>query len=318
VDRQLWERVVREGGTLDNDFIVRREALYEGRNGKVVERFFVETAMGIQSFIFKPLTNPLTLGREQWAEQYLLPIIAVRTPRLLATASHKEAHRYWAIFEDLGHLPPLVDAAAFVEASRMVATLHKLPLSTVPKSFDGHSPLLEKVREHVEANWERLWQIMTEAAIPLGLFDVLKNEAVKREGAINEEWVVCHGDLHPSNVSLKNGQLIVIDWEYVQQNSVFWDLYNLLDITSPSYRRDLEPETRLAALESYVHARVNAGWRQPSRFMWDYHFYTAVYSAWILLLIDNDIKGGRFDLHTLVLQRKETCDILRDCATYLE
>ena len=57
-----WQgNIVLENGQLNDKVILKREPLYTGTNGKVIERFFITPT---ESFIFKPLTNDEQIGKE--------------------------------------------------------------------------------------------------------------------------------------------------------------------------------------------------------------------------------------------------------------
>lgn len=57
----LFTNIVTVNGTLNDRYILRRENLYQGSNGRFVERFFIDET---KSYIFKPLTNNTQLGKE--------------------------------------------------------------------------------------------------------------------------------------------------------------------------------------------------------------------------------------------------------------
>ncbi len=316
--RQDLLNAVLPDGTLDESRLLSRELLYVGRNGKAVERFSIETAHGVESFIFKPLTNVDTLGREQWFSRHLLPSVPIRYPRLLGQAGHDDADRYWTIYEDLGNLDHRFDKQTLSAAAAVIPHWHQLPLDSVPSSFAGHSPHVNDVLSIVTERLDRLAEIATGLSMPADLWSVFRRALLRLDGVFSSETTVSHGDFHPYNITLRGGELIVLDWEYVHRNSVYWDLYNLLDITSPRYRRPaMEDEWRKEALHTYVERRAAMGWVPPDDFIRGYYFYAGIYSAWILLLIDNDLRSGSFERSALTAQQRETYAVLHDCARHI-
>ncbi|UUZ81576.1 phosphotransferase [Paenibacillus sp. P26] len=140
--------------------------------------------------------------------------------------------------------------------------------------------------------------------------DILRESGLR---GLASETVISHGDLYPLNVVSREGELIILDWEYIHLNSVYWDLYNLIDITSPSYRRNVVGrENRAAILGDYRSERESLGKRVSADFVRGYHYYCAVYSMWILLLIESDMKSRRFAEGALAEQRAETFQILQE------
>lgn len=49
-----------------------------------------------------------------------------------------------------------------------------------------------------------------------------------QEDARDHELVVCHGDVHPQNVLMRGGELVVIDWDNICLGPVAWDHAALL------------------------------------------------------------------------------------------
>jgi len=323
-----WKRYVREDGTLDEEQLAGREVLYIGRNGKAVERF-VGIGMNV-SVIFKPLTNLDTIGREIWVYEQLLPSLAVRYPHLLAYAEHRDPDRFWAIYEDLGTLRHSWDSGILLQAAQQIPSWHALPPEQIPASFEGHSPQVNEVLRQVtevRPGWS-LKNTLTGLSWPIerirSVFSLLQSFPSGLEG----ETVVSHGDFHPMNLALlADGELAVMDWEYVHRNSVFWDLYNLLDITSPRYRKPvIAPSLRSEVLAAYVQRRKQLGLgfilfeddqgnsSDPAQFQNAYCRYALVYSLWILLLIEKDLANEQAKEETDALkeQRRETVQICFD------
>ncbi|WP_259616727.1 phosphotransferase family protein [Paenibacillus doosanensis] len=305
-----FDHLVSREGVLDSGELASRETLYVGRNGKAVERFCLDRDGG-RSFIFKPLTNPETVGRETWVYRNILPHIPVRYPALHAHAPHLDAGRYWAVYEDLGPLEHRFDRETLVRAAAAIPYWHQLPIESVPSGFSGHTPRVEQVSEEVWGQREALERVLTEASFPVSLIPEALRIAARPDEVADSEAVVLHGDYHPLNISLRKDELIVLDWEYVQINSVYWDLYNLLDMTSPNYRKpDMSGALRNEVLAAYYARRQQLGWSSEfDTFRNHYYRYALAYSLWILLLIDKDLQKGSFDTAALLEQRQETLAI---------
>lgn len=309
-------------GTLDDRMVSRRIVLYEGRNGKKVERFEVQTPKGMRSFIFKPLTNDDTLGREAWVYQHLLPRIPIHYPQMLACAEHDNPDTYWTIYEDLGSLDHRFDFPVLKLAAEAIPYWHRLPTEFVPSRYKGHTPYIDDVLAMLSAQRMCLLSVLNELPVPRHSIHQFERLLTELAGGFPAERAVSHGDYYPGNMAYIDGRLIVLDWEYVHVNSVYWDLYNLIDITSPKYRKSaLEPSQRRELLLAYADARTSLGSTcsspcsspSPVTLLRNYCMYAAMYSAWVLSLIDQDLKAGRFDPVLLNAQRLETYRVFSDC-----
>lgn len=313
MDSILFDQMVRKDGTLDSSKLASRETLYVGRNGKAVERFVVEQD-DRPSFIFKPLTNAETVGREPWVYEHLLPHIPAKTPSLLAYAQHRNADTYWAIYEDLGELQHRFDRETLVSAAHAIPFWHQLPLDSLPTDFTGRIPTVDKVLNKV-AKQSGLWQtILAKLSVPAYLIGRAARIVEQIDHDVPSEWAVSHGDYRPHNVSLHNNAIAILDWENMHVNSIYWDLYNLLDITSPHYRRpEVNAQLRNEVLQVYYARRLQLGWSSEfCTFHNNYYRYALLHSLWILTLIDKDMKAGKLDGAALLEQQRETLAIVTD------
>lgn len=309
-----------EDGQLLETYIESREVIYVGRNGKAVERIGLAINGIRQSVIFKPLTNYDTMGKEEWVYDNVFPLLPnLRFPRLYGAAPYKDADRYWLLLEDLGMLDHSNREATLTLTARAMPQWHLLPADLIPDSFLGHSPYVNDIIPYLLEKEETLKRIARQLGMEKEAEASLLwlHSEVDWE-ALHPETVVCHGDLIPLNVTVREHDLIVLDWEYIHRNSVYWDLYNLLDITSPNYRKEaLKPATRIAVLESYRDERLRLGQPVSDTFIKDYHSYCALYSMWILLLIDSDMQNGKNELEALKAQQTETVRIWRQMLDFL-
>lgn len=313
MDPAFLERLVLLDGTLDSARLYSRETLYKGRNGKTVERF---TPRGsTDSFVFKPLTNEDTFGREQWVYTQLLPDLPVQYPVMLAYGKHNDPQKHWAVFEDMGRLEHRFDAYMLVRAARAIPLWHQVAPDRIPHNFTGHTPYVDQILKEVIDRMAECRVILSMAGIRNDRRARLEKMLGSCGGTCETEKKVSHGDYHPLNLALREGELIILDWEYTHCNSIYWDLYNLLDMTSPKYRRPAyAPHVRDQVLQAYWSARGSLESEGAfESFKHHYYSYAIIYSLWILMLIQKDISTASFDLASLQVQQAETLHILSEC-----
>jgi hypothetical protein len=317
---QMLSSVVTSNGELNANLVARRSPLYTGRNGKVIERFEVEFDGRIESYIFKPLTNGSTCGRERWVYEHLLASVPVRVPKLYATAEHEDPDRFWAIYEDMGELSHHLEASDYEIAAACIPLWHSLPLARVPALFKGDKQelidLLDEVYEEYGCDARGRVRLLS-----LGLKEdqVAAIEKMLRQlnGCYKTEIVISHGDYHQGNLARREDEIIILDWEFVHHNSVYWDLYCLLDMSHPDFPKRVSPSTRLAALQAYRNKRLSLGWETGSMsFITDYHCYAIIHSLWMLGLIEKDLQKGQWDMSKLRRAQEETIHSLVDCLAY--
>jgi Phosphotransferase enzyme family len=129
-----------------------------------------------------------------------------------------------------------------------------------------------------------------------------------------QNYRLCHGDSHLGNFlwSPQLKQMYLIDWEYLHVDHVYFDIYQMLDATSP-FAPLVRPIPRLEALAMYYQSRQSAGpqtlpaWTQ---FLKEYETYATVYLGWTLTRIVGDISQGRFPLQSMRRQWKEIAKAL--------
>jgi hypothetical protein len=293
---------------------IHREVVYTGRDGKVVERVVAANAAETKSYIYKPIMDSERTGKERWAERCIFPCLPmVRFPKLVSETNH------YLLYEDLGTLEHRFDLEVLTAAAAAIAHLHVLPVETVPAEFAGHTPAVEEIVNILRNNDEEWEQALRKLDADHRLTIQSVREHLLDKPAFNEhEIVVSHGDFHPLNIALPREELVILDWEFIHRNSVYWDLYNLLDITSPAYRKPpMDAQTRLSVLNAYAKQRKILGKPAGPRFLKGYHRFGFAYSVWLLLLIERDLLHDRFDRDCLLLQREETLHSLRQFVSYL-
>ncbi|MGO4494844.1 hypothetical protein AB4114_02860 [Paenibacillus sp. 2RAB27] len=313
------ERIFLESGKVRDGLPHVREVIYVGRNGQKVERIQANVDDTITSFIYKPLTNYPNKGKEVWLQANLFERIPeVNIPKILFASQALEPEEEWMVFEDLGELEHNFSSEMMLKTSEFIPYWHLLPTSLLPEDFEGHTPKIQEIQRYILTKDMQTRQLFER----LGFRDehiTYFYEDILHQDHLENEIVISHGDLYPLNIAEVNNQVYIFDWEYAHTNSVFWDLYTLMDITSPQYRRlVIQQESRIAILARYISVRENLQTPTQGNFITDYHKYSALYSVWLLLLIEEDIAHERFEKSALLQQYKETLEILKIVLSYLK
>lgn len=76
----LPKNIVGRNGSLNDKEILKREIIYQGMNGKNIERFYLSPT---ESYVFKPLRNNDQLGKELWVNEHLLPLFPKIYPKMV-------------------------------------------------------------------------------------------------------------------------------------------------------------------------------------------------------------------------------------------
>ena len=317
-DIQAHEWVTPEG-VLNEANIVAREPLYQGMNGRYVERFTVHTG---ESYIFKPLTHDAQYGREQWVAQHIFPELAFHVPQLIASsAAGTVPEQSWLIYEDLGHLGHDLSENTMLLVAVLMAYWHTLsttawtdlprvgqkpPIRDMLRDLLDHQQETETLLSSLEttltsANWDD---------ITLQIFNAEKHLPL----------VLCHGDLHPGNIAEVQGRLVIIDWEHAHLNTPLWDMYHLVDLSHPLFPRAVTPQLRERVITVYLDHLQECGVEiEPDSFAKWYHAYAFVFSLWMLRLIDRDLNNADciWPEEQLRAQWQETAATLRQCMNRL-
>jgi len=301
-------------GSLDGRLIARREALYTGMNGSSVERLRL-TVGG--SCIFKPLTNDGQWGAELWVYKHVLPYFPPLYPRLLAASINSQEGRHWLLFEDLGSLDHSFREETAIELMQHIAWWHAFPTGGLLNGpLQGPKPPIEMLAADLISDEENVLRTGEELGVEAIHLQAVLNILKRGEMPFEHEKVLSHGDLHAGNYAMSDGRLIVLDWEHMHLNSPFWDLYHVLDMSHPTFPGTMTPPVREKLLEAYAAQRKQHGCKQDTElFQKDYALYAAVFSLWMLRLIEGDIRRGSalWPLPALIRQRQETVASLSQC-----
>ncbi|MCL6516544.1 phosphotransferase [Alicyclobacillus sp.] len=140
-----------------------------------------------------------------------------------------------------------------------------------------------------------------------GLWFRLKRDPIYPIRGLPE--VLYHGDLHPGNVVWDPAGRcpVVIDWEFVHVRHAYFDLFQWLDVTSPTAPK-VRVARRLWALARYRSRHPEAApptWRR-NRWLRGYLAYAFVHLMWILQRMEEDLRSHRHPPDALARQARET------------
>ncbi|SFT20913.1 phosphotransferase [Paenibacillus sp. BC26] len=315
------KEIVRPDGTLDDRRIWRRDVLYTGTNGKCVERVYVSPD---DSYIFKPLTNESQLGQEAWVYEHILKGMSfpVIYPQLLAGSGLAASESSWQLFEDLGPLEHKFEEDAALELIAHVAWWHALRAEHLQQQrLIGPKPFIEDIAMQVMDRRNELLDALATRfedaeSVLHQLEPLMQSESIVQYWARN---VISHGDLHLGNYARVKGAVSVLDWEHAHLNSRYWDLYHLIDSTHPVFPKAMTSELREELLNRYLLHSANHGIKlDADSFKRGYYLFTALFSLWMVLLIDGDLRrlagvDGKWSIKQLQEQLKETLDNLEQC-----
>jgi aminoglycoside/choline kinase family phosphotransferase len=313
VNNPLFSKLISVDGTLNLEQLLYRQPMYRGRNGRVVERIHISTPQGTQSYIFKPLTNPSNMGKEQWVHHSLLADTAIPSPQLLAASEDLVPETFWTIFEDLGDLNHHLSDHDYLAAARLIPLWHVIPIEKVPETYCGDKPSLMQVIASIKQNWVKVSSSLQLVKLNLQQINQLFSIVDSAKDLAEQEMVISHGDLCFGNIGMVSGKMYVLDWEFVHRNFVFWDLYCLLDMTHPLVRKTINNKLREQVLSAYLEEREALGLKSlHASFKTDYLKFSTVYSIWMLLLIEQDLQANLWDKSDLLACQIEVVKTLSD------
>ncbi|MFJ7725918.1 phosphotransferase family protein [Neobacillus sp. NPDC097160] len=310
---ELPANMVHPDGTLNEELILKKEPLYQGMNGRFVERFYLPTK---ESYIFKPLTNNGQLGKEVWVHEQVLPLFPAIFPKILSYSINDEPVRNWMILEDLGQLSHDFNEDSALGAAKWAAWWHSLPiekLGDVPRV--GLKPQFKEIVTDICRRKDEFLRLLPSLGMERNLVDMIY--ALLDRFVFSEKLVLTHGDLHSGNFAMAKGQLMILDWEHTHLNVPYWDLYHLIDMSHPLFPKKMTVSFRERILSSYLDQIEFEVDRDA--FMKEYYLFAAVFSIWMILLIQKDLQGngGKWSAVQLQAQLQETVASLRQCGAAL-
>lgn len=265
--------IVLTNGQLNEKRLFAREILYKGNNGRFVERFYLSSE---ESYIFKPLTNNAQIGKEVWVHEQILPHFPAVFPKIISNHVSDDPDLSWMILEDLGPLSHEYNKESLLAVVRSAAMWHSLPVEVfVDVPLIGMKPRIEEMAAEVLTNKEAFSKSLRPVLALLDRFIFSKKQ------------VICHGDLHQGNFALAGGRIVVLDWEHTHLNLPYWDLYHAIDMPHPDFSKKMTHNLREAALDAYL----AIGTVDRAAFKAEYYMFAAVFSMWMLLLIERDLRA---------------------------
>lgn len=306
---------VRAEGTLDDSKIWRRKPLYQGMNGRFVERFHLVEG---QSYIFKPLTNGQSIDREIWVYRHVLPFFPPIYPQVLATSGEGKGAAGWAIFEDLGTLGHTYRLGNALKVAERMAWWHSRPAAKWSGlSMQGPKPGIETIAAELLDRQREAATVLSELGLGLPTEIFAEAQRARSGERFGGPRVLSHGDLHQGNYAVTDeGRLYILDWEHAHLSSPFWDLFHLIDMSHPMFAKRMMASDRELILGEYVgQARLyGAGWDRRA-FVREYGSFAALFGLWMLLLIQGDLEreNGVWPRERLLAQREEAAANLAGC-----
>lgn len=304
-------------GELNENKILKSEVLYRGMNGKEVVRFYISPT---QSYIFKPLTNTSQIGKEIWIYEHVLCHFPPFYPKVLCRSHGKRKGHNWIIFEDIGSLQHVYNEELVLNVTKLMACWHNFPVEKVNNtSLKGPKPPIEEILLEIRNRKKEVITLLTEQQIPGNIIEKLAK--MVEDVTFTKEIVFSHGDLHLGNYARSSNKVYVLDWEHAHLNSRFWDLYHLIDMSHPLFPKIMSPSFREKILDYYLEQCMEVDERQEERaFKREYYFFSAIFSIWMLLLIQSDFNSNNsnWPKHTLKKQLDETISCLQQCANVVD
>ena len=304
-------RLVTMDGYLNDSLIFRREPLYQGMNGRFVERLYLSPS---ESYIFKPVTHFGQEKREVWVYQHILPHLPKVYPDMLAFSIEEATS--WIMYEDLGHLTHQHDVDAMLHMMKLIASWHSVPVHIwAEANLVAPKPKLQEMADSLLMNKRVYVELLENLHVPVELLEY----SVRELSDILVRWwdVMSHGDLHAGNYAFGNGNCYVLDWEHAHLNIPMWDLYHVIDMSHPVFPRtsELTNEQRHFLLMEYMRSRGVSLAPTPSdtsSFIEDYYHVAWIFSLWMSGLIQSDLERGStlWSRDQLQRQWQECCSTL--------
>lgn len=310
---KLPNDIVLANGTLNDSVILKKETLYKGINGRFIDRFYLSPS---ESYIFKPLTNNEQLGKEAWVHERVLPFFPAIFPKIIAYSKSEDPKVSWMILEDLGPLSHNFNEDSVLGVIKWVAWWHSLSIekfADVPLS--GLKPQIEEVAADICLKKDEFFRLLPDLRISgehiYYIYSLLDRFVFSKNP------VLSHGDLHMGNYAVVNHEMVVLDWEHLHLNTPFWDLYHVIDMSHPLFPREITSEFRERVLRYYLD-QVKLEIDKDS-FFHEYYLFSAVFSIWMILLIQKDLQADdeKWPIEKLDAQLEETVASLKQCARAL-
>ncbi|GGJ13390.1 hypothetical protein GCM10010885_23340 [Alicyclobacillus cellulosilyticus] len=273
----------------------------------------VRIRAGNQRCVVKVSQHRSDIEREAFLAKTVVPRLPVRTPRVVADGVILP----WAYvaYADDALVPIGRNQVRLRQGLAMVAALHRTHLEVLGPAGNActsHTPAMVQVMEDLQrTDWAKVADVLAAARTPRAAARRLKTAyqiaPLWEPRWTRDEPAVCHGDLHLGNFmwSLRDRRVYLIDWEYLHPDSPYFDLFQLLDATSPTTPL-VRPMSHRAALAWYLRQRPEAARGRPGRWLAGYRRYAITHLLWILTRIADDWHKARFPAAAMVRQTHET------------
>jgi len=306
-------------GHLNNKLTIHCETINKLKNinKKNMERFILSSDPAGKSFIFKPTFTAIEVEQEVWIQKELLSLIpTIKTPNVLDYKINLQDEIFWMILEDEGQLSHDYNENILVSAAEAMVKWHSLNVDLLTEPRESFVPYVDEVVTSLLDKEFVFSSFMTKLGIDQHKISWFYSKLRSLNNLFPTEIVLCHGDYHILNLAKKNEALIVLDWEFFQCNSVYFDLFMLLDRAAVYYRIKPTAEIRLRTLDAYINERLQTNWIAPSDFQYNYHLFACMYSVFTLEWLFNDLDSGRFEAELLLQEKAELESIITDCLDF--
>jgi thiamine kinase-like enzyme len=294
-----------ENGQLNESMIVKSESLDTITKGRIIERVYITQE---ESFIFKRFTNDNQCGKEIWVQENILTSFPDYYPKIIAYSLSESQNNGWIAFTDLGSIKHEYTSDILNDVTKQILWWHSLPVSMWKNApLSGLKPKIEEIKMALTQSENKINKYLSVANIPKRYINVLFSSLEKWE--FSKDLVLSHGDLHPGNFGTSQNKLVILDWEYAHLNTRYWDLYHLIDLSHPLYPKKVTSELRNQILNEYYNrAHSSRIQLQKESFKKEYYLFSATFSLWMILLIQEDLKrkDNRWKEEALMNQLKET------------
>ncbi|MBY0121442.1 aminoglycoside phosphotransferase family protein [Bacillus sp. S/N-304-OC-R1] len=311
----MFTSVVWPNGTLNQKAIYRKEEIYQGMNGRFVERFFMNSR---ESYIFKPLTNSSQIGKEVWIHNHLLAKLPPIFPKIMAYSIDEHTDNNWIIFEDLGKISHRFNEDIAYKVIDLMANWHSIPVENfMSEPLKGPKPFIEEMVQHLFILKQKLQDISVQYGIAEKMLDTIFS--MLENHRFSNKKVLSHGDLHQGNYGQTGKRVVIIDWEHAHINSPYWDLYHFLDISHPDFPKGMNKGLRNLLLEHYF-IKTNLPQEEKFSFKQEYFLFSSAFSLWMMLLIQGDLErnASKWPKTQLIGQMSETITNLIQCGEELK
>lgn len=297
--------------------------LSESPTSRVYRIALQASTIGLHSYIFKVSTRKDGLVREKAVLDQVTSVLELPVPRIIAGAEGRNCS--WVAYEDQ-YLQPLEPSDSRLQTSlSIVADLHQAsPERALDARFMSHTPSVSLIFQQVLAepidsfaSWIEPYCQVTGSWRRISRF--IGKYAIDRDAWVQQPKVICHGDLHSGNImwSSSEKKVYLIDWEFLHLDYGYFDLFQLLDATSPF--NALCAPSRLATLATYYACNEGLQMQQSAAdFIIGYLRFAMIHLLWIMIRISEDRIHQLHDAEMLSRQQQETVWALEDISSLLD